>query len=110
MPSRESFYHYLPVDDLAMRWGSYLTGAGRYAFSPGKPYPPPGHPSLYDFEWKRGRTLPEFQILLITGGWGVFESRQTGLRRSNRARSSFSSPGSGIAISRTRRPAGRNAG
>ena len=110
MPSRESFYHYLPVDDLAMRWGSYFTGAGRYAFSPGKPYPPPGHPSLYDFEWKRGRTLPEFQSFSSRAGGACSSPARPAWRRSNRARSSFSSPGSGIAISRTRRPAGRNAG
>ncbi len=74
----ESFYHYLPVDDLAMRWGSYLTGAGRGVISPGQPYPPREHPSLYDCEWRHGQTLPEFAIVLITGGRGVFESRQSG--------------------------------
>ena len=79
MSSSENFYHYLPVDDLAMRWGSYLTGVGRGVIPPGKSYPPREHPSLYDFEWGRGRTLPEFQLILITGGQGVFESRQTGI-------------------------------
>ena len=81
MSSSENFYHYLPVDDLAMRWGSYSTGVGRGAIPPGKSYPPRVYPSLYDFEWGRGRTLPEFQLILITGGQGVFESRQTGIVR-----------------------------
>jgi hypothetical protein len=56
MPSRDSFCHYLPVDDVVVQLGSYLTGAGRVVISPGQPYPPGEHPSLYDLEWKRGRT------------------------------------------------------
>jgi AraC-like DNA-binding protein len=79
MPPCENFYHYLPVSDLAMQWGSYLTGAGFCKMAPGESYPPREHPSLYDFEWKQGRTLPEFQTLLITEGRGEFESRETGL-------------------------------
>jgi len=70
----ESFHHYLPVNDEAMHWGLYVTGAGRAHIQARQPYPPSGHPSLYRFDWRRGRTLPEFQILLITDGRGVFES------------------------------------
>ena len=77
MPSCESFYRYLPVDDLVMRWGSHPTGAGRGVIPPGQPYPTREHPSLNNFDWQHGRTLPEFAIILITGGRGVFESRQT---------------------------------
>lgn len=73
--SNESFHHYLPVNDEAMKWGLYLTGGGRVHIQAGQDYPPPGHPSLYRFDWRRGRTLPEFQILLITEGQGLFESQ-----------------------------------
>ena len=72
------FYHYLPVDDSVMLWGLYLTGAGLATIPAGSEYPPEGHPSVYDFLWDTGRTLPEFQIILITDGRGVFESKQTG--------------------------------
>ncbi len=72
------FYHYLPVNDEAMDWGLYLTGAGRGRIPARRRYPPAGHPSLYQFDWSRGRTLPEFQIILITDGKGVFESVPTG--------------------------------
>ena len=68
----EFFHHYLPVNDEAMHWGLYVTGAGRAHILAQQVYPPPGHPSLYRFDWRRGRTLPEFQILLITDGRGVF--------------------------------------
>ena len=72
------FYHYLPVDDSVMRWGLYLTGAGTANIPEGSDYPPEGHPGVYDFLWDSGRTLPEFQIIFITGGQGIFESKQTG--------------------------------
>lgn len=73
-----AFHHYLPVHDEAMRWGVYVTGAGRVRVGPGEPYPPPGHPGPYDFRWQSGRTLPEFQMLLLTKGRGTFESEETG--------------------------------
>ncbi len=79
MSDSESFHHYLPVDDQSIDWGIYVTGAGRVAIRPGQPYPPPGHPGPYDFRWQLGRTLPEFQVLLVTDGQGVFESRETGV-------------------------------
>ncbi len=78
MTSGEAFHHYLPVDDQAIKWGIYVTGAGRATISPGQSYPPPGHPGPYDFRWQLGRTLPEFQVLLVTQGGGVFESQETG--------------------------------
>lgn len=74
------FYHYLPVNDDAMDWGLYLTGAGRGRIPACQSYPPPGHPSLYQFDWRRGRTLPEFQIILVTDGGGTFESEPTSRR------------------------------
>ena len=78
MACYDGFYHYLPVNDTAMRWGLYVTGAGYAVISVGQDYPPEGHPGLYDFQWSRGRVLPEFQILLISDGCGVFESEPTG--------------------------------
>ena len=72
------FHHYLPVNDDAMRWGLYVTGAGRGVIPPQSDYPSQGHPSLYQFDWRRGRILPEFQIILITEGGGVFESESVG--------------------------------
>ncbi len=78
MSCEGAYHHYLPVDDQAIQWGFYVTGAGRVGIRPGQPYPPPGHPGPYDFRWQSGRTLPEFQILLVTDGAGQFESQETG--------------------------------
>jgi AraC-like DNA-binding protein len=71
-------YHYLPVNDAALAWGIYLTSIGRQTVPPGARYPIEEHPDLYDFRWERGRTLPEFQAVLITGGRGMLESERTG--------------------------------
>ena len=72
------FYHYLPVDDSIMQWGMYLTGVGRGVIPSRENYPPSGHPTLYSFNYNRGRVLPEFQLVLITDGGGVFETKETG--------------------------------
>jgi AraC-like DNA-binding protein len=78
MTREDAFFHYLPVNEEAMSWGIYVTGAGRAVIGPGEKYPPSGHPTLYQFDWSRGRTLPEFQLVLITDGAGEFESEATG--------------------------------
>jgi AraC-like DNA-binding protein len=78
MSAPDAFFHYLPVDEETMAQGMYVTGGGRATIQPGEKYPPSGHPPLYQFEWLRGRTLPEYQLLLITGGEGEFESEATG--------------------------------
>jgi AraC-like DNA-binding protein len=51
------------------------TGAGR--IRPHAPYPPQGHPEGYAFEWSRGRTLHDHQVVYISRGRGRFESRPT---------------------------------
>ena len=94
MQCPETFYHYLPVDDRAISWGAYLTGAGRSFTGPGQAYPRGVHPQLYDFSWERGRTLPEFQLVLVTEGGGEFESANTLLRRFDGDALFFLSPGS----------------
>jgi AraC-like DNA-binding protein len=78
MSREDAFFHYLPVNEETMSWGIYVTGAGRAVIRPGEKYPPSGHPTLYQFDWSRGRTLPEFQLVLISGGAGEFESEATG--------------------------------
>jgi len=75
MSREDMFFHYLPVNEETMSWGIYVTGAGRSVIRPGEKYPPSGHPTLYQFDWSRGRTLPEFQLVLITDGAGEFGRR-----------------------------------
>lgn len=78
MVGQDAFFQYLPVDEKTTSCGIYVTGAGRGAIKPGAKYPPAGQPILYHCDWLRGRTLPEYQLILITEGAGEFESQATG--------------------------------
>src|SRR5215204_765648 len=78
MSREDAFFHYLPVSEETMSSGLYVTGLGRAVIRPGEKYPPSGQPILYQFDWARGRTLPEFQLILVTNGAGEFESEATG--------------------------------
>lgn len=78
MPIQPHF-RYLPVLKAQCDWGLYLTDCGYTEIGPGSPYPPQRHPDAYHFEWLRGRTLDEYQVVYITRGRGVFESK--GVRR-----------------------------
>ena len=71
----DNFFTYLPISENNMRWELYLTGVGTATISAGQSYPPPGHPLVYDFKWENGRVLPEYQILFIAEGEGIFESK-----------------------------------
>jgi AraC-like DNA-binding protein len=74
----ENYFRYIPVRQRDVQWGLYVTGAGCTFVPPGQPYPPKSHPELYHFRWETGRTLPEYQVIYITGGEGLFESAPTG--------------------------------
>ena len=63
-----------------IEWGLHVCGAGRARLARGVVYPPPGFPDLYQFEWAKGRTLPEYQIVYLPDGEGEFESAETGRR------------------------------
>jgi AraC-like DNA-binding protein len=61
-----------------MLWGLYVTGCGHLSLPPSGQHPPRKHPHLYRFHWDRGRILPEYQLIYLTRGQGVFESAPTG--------------------------------
>ena len=72
-------FRYLPVLEAQRRWGLFLTDCGYTGISPDTPYPPQRHPDAYQFDWKTGRTLDEYQVVYLTRGRGMFEAR--GVRR-----------------------------
>lgn len=76
----EGFVRYLPIDDALFDGPLYLTGAGRAVIPPGVGYPPPGHPDLYQFDWREGRVLPEYSLFLVEAGEGEWETGD-GVRR-----------------------------
>lgn len=68
-------FHYPPVDLPSLRWGCCLTSVGALAYEPGMPYPAPGHPREFDFRWTKGRVIPDFALIFITGGSGEWQTR-----------------------------------
>ena len=76
------FFRYVPADPADLHWGLRVIHAGFAEVPPGAPYPllqagdKPTPP--YWMPWQRGRTLQEYQILYISRGRGVFESKPTG--------------------------------
>lgn len=71
----KSIHKYFPVNDEQRRWGIYATCAGHSQTEPGDEFPSPVHPDEYFFSWELGRTLHEWQIILIEHGHGTIEFR-----------------------------------
>ena len=88
-----AFHHYLPVPEELFKADVYLTCGGRMVIPPGSPYPPVPYPALYQFNWGGGRVLPEFSLILITAGSGMFESKETGLIKVDAGMGFFLFPG-----------------
>lgn len=80
MPNKTNF-RYLPVLPDQRKWGLFMTDCGYTVIEPDTPYPPQRHPDAYQFDWQKGRTLDEYQVVYITRGQGVFETK--GQRRQN---------------------------
>ena len=71
-----TFFRYFPVSERDRRFGLYLTTAGESRIPPGFAYPPAGHPGAYQFDWRKGRVLREYQIVYISSGQGRLEAGQ----------------------------------
>lgn len=75
---QESHFRYLPVLAAQQQWGLFLTDCGYAVVAPDTLYPPSGHPATHAFNWRKGRTLDEYQVVYITRGQGIFETRDSG--------------------------------
>jgi len=71
----DSFLHYLPYSEEDEKLGMLCTTAGSILVPPGIVYPPQKneHPALFR-PVSEGRILPEFQMVYISSGEGVFNS------------------------------------
>ena len=77
-PLNNSFFKYITVSEHDIDWGLYLIGAGFTQTLPNTPYPPEEHPAGYNFKWKHGRIINEYQMIYITKGSGEFETIKSG--------------------------------
>ena len=73
--ARGSFLHYLPYSEEDEKLGMLCTTAGSVKVRPGIIYPPnkDDHPSVFR-PVANGRILPDFQMIFISDGEGVFTS------------------------------------
>jgi AraC-like DNA-binding protein len=78
MEQKSKFCDYLPVGEEELDWGLYVTAIGFNRVLPGEPFPSPQHPVTYQFDPNQGRFLPEYQLLFLTKGNGIFSSEKTG--------------------------------
>jgi AraC-like DNA-binding protein len=79
MRASPDYRRYLINPPDADVWGIAVTGCGRQTCAAGTTYPPAGHPPDHHFNWDNGRVLGSCQIIFISRGTGVFDSRATGL-------------------------------
>lgn len=73
--TKYSKFDYLNITESDDIWGLYVMGAGLADVPPYTQYPPTKHPANYMFNWKHGRTLPSFQLIYISKGEGIFETK-----------------------------------
>lgn len=78
---KEDYTRYYPQAPALECWGLWISGSGVATVAPGNEYPPAGHPSDHYFQWKEGRVLETFQVLLITQGTGWLETREFGRKK-----------------------------
>jgi AraC-like DNA-binding protein len=68
-------FHYPPVGAHLQRAGCYLTSAGALTYRSGEAYPVEGHRKGFAFDWSKGRTIPDFAMVMILEGEGECEFR-----------------------------------
>ena len=76
----KNYYKYLPVSQEDENWGLHVLNAGYNRIPAAQLYPPQDHPSHHYFNWEKGRTFDEYQLIYISNGEGLFESACCGLQ------------------------------
>ena len=68
-------HKYFPVNESQKAWGLYTTCVGHSHTKPNAEFPSSAHPDEYFFSWDKGRTLREWQMILVEDGKGTVEFR-----------------------------------
>lgn len=72
------YFQYLPLTPEMRRWGLAVTASGRTHIAAGSEYPPKQHPGDHQLDWEHGRVLDALQVVLISSGCGLLETRAIG--------------------------------
>jgi len=72
----KDYFKYLTPSEEDINWGLYLNVSGISRVNPNTVYPLREHPSGYYFTWDKGRVLQEYQVVYITEGYGILETRE----------------------------------
>ncbi len=67
-------YFDLEQHEIAPNLGIEILDIGHNIHPANRPYPDMSHPDSYYFEWEKGRSLSEYQIIYISKGDGYFEA------------------------------------
>src|SRR5688572_10682324 len=73
-----NYYKYLPVSEEDEKWGLSVLNTGCTRIGPGTVYPYATHPAHHYFNWSKPRVLQEYQVIYITKGTGIFNSKTAG--------------------------------
>ena len=71
---KREWFRYLSVTDDDARWGVYMTGVGNGEFPADVPYEGSAHPAYYQYDFDKGRVIPECELVYIAEGEGFLES------------------------------------
>jgi AraC-like DNA-binding protein len=67
-------FKYTTKNSEDIQWGLFINVSGSATINSKTNYPPEGHPSAYQLNWKKGRILREYQLNYITKGGGIIET------------------------------------
>ena len=71
----KNFYKYIQVNQSFNYKDLIVVNAGHTKVLPNSAYPATNHPSHHNFNFHLGRVIDEYQIIYISEGYGVFESK-----------------------------------
>lgn len=69
---------YIAQSERDEQWGLTVCSVGYQKIDQSEAYPPESHNKEYMFTYEKGRVLPEYQLLYIVEGQGVFSSAASG--------------------------------
>jgi len=89
----KDFYKYLQINQDFSYRDLVVVNAGHTHIPPGTVYPPTSHPGHHYFDYYRGRMIDEYQIIYISDGHGMLETKSAGKKRINAGDIIFLYPG-----------------